>query len=280
MHLELERLQREYGWRPASHQAINLAADSSVTEQPAPGGTVFSNAQWTGLDKLLDGSWWSQTRNHIISETLRADLATSAIWDIGSGSGIVAEFLIKQGFTVIGVEPSPVGSLLANRRGVTTLCAEFGALVLPANSLDAVSMFDVLEHVSDRSAVLNEVFRVLRPGGYLIVSVPALQTLWSQLDESIGHFLRFNKRSIKNELSLAGFTITRMGYFFLLTVLPLLLLRVLPYRLGKRQALATNATLATRGGFLGDLAAWVERHIALRTPLGSSMLAIARKPAG
>jgi hypothetical protein len=92
-----------------------------------------------------------------------------------------------------------------------------------------------------------------------------------------GHYLRYNKRSIKKELESNGFEVVRMGYFFTLTVLPLFVLRALPYRLGIRKAVGTEATLGASGGLLGKAAAWLEQRIAFRTPLGSSLLVVARK---
>ena len=138
-------------------------------------------------------------------------------------------------------------------------------------------MLDVLEHLDDREKALTEVHRVLTPNGRLVLTVPAIASLWSQFDVDAGHYLRYNKRSIKKELESNGFEVIRMGYFFALTVLPLFVLRALPYRLGVRKAAGTEATLGASGGILGRVATWIERVIAMKTPIGSSLLVVARK---
>jgi hypothetical protein len=110
-----------------------------------------------------------------------------------------------------------------------------------------------------------------------VLTLPALSSLWSQSDVEAGHYLRYSKRSIRRELEAHGFDIIRSGYFFALTVPPLFLLRALPYRLGMRKAIATEATLGATGGRLGKLLAAIEKFLAFRTPFGSSLLVIARK---
>lgn len=102
-------------------------------------------------------------------------------------------------------------------------------------------------------------------------------SLWSQFDIDGGHYLRYNKKLIRRELETQGFVVTRVGYFFVTTVVPLLLLRVLPYRLGLRRAVATSETLSASGGLLGRLLARFEISLALRLPIGSSLLVIATK---
>jgi SAM-dependent methyltransferase len=278
MHPELERLQRDYGWQPEAVATPDSDANLWLTPQSLVSTTAYSDAKWEEMDALLDDSWWYHTRNLIIQRALMSCAVEGPIWDVGGGSGVVARFLNDQGITALGVEPTRAGALLAARRGVTSFCCSLDDLNLPDNSISAIAMFDVLEHIQRRDDVLREICRVLQPAGYLILTLPALQMLWSQFDVDGGHFLRYNRRTIRLELEENGFVIRRLGYFFALTVLPLVLLRAIPYRLGRRKSIGTETSLAASGGFIGTIAGWIERRVAMRSPFGSSLLVVAQKP--
>jgi SAM-dependent methyltransferase len=73
-------------------------------------------------------------------------------------------------------------------------------------------MFDVLEHLSDDSRALSEVHRVLRPGGSLVLSVPAYQKLWSAHDEALHHFRRYEYRGLRQLLRAEGFAVWRISF--------------------------------------------------------------------
>jgi len=178
---------------------------------------------------------------------------------------------------VIGVERSRAGAQITAENGIPTPRATLEKLELPSNSLAAASLFDVLEHVQDRQSLLSELQRVLQPQSYLFISVPALPVLWSQFDVDEAHQLRYTRSSLRSELVNAGFTIEVVGYFFALTVLPLLFLRALPYRISVRKLLSDSASVVAQGGLLGCIASRIELTIALRAPFGSSLFVLAQK---
>lgn len=279
MHPELERLQRDHGWQPESVATRDSEPNLWSIGNSVQSDSAYSDAKWEEMDALLDDSWWYHTRNLIIQRALVSCSVRGAIWDVGGGTGVVAKFLNAQGFTALGVEPSRAGALLTARRGVTSFCCSLDDLRLPSDSISAVAMFDVLEHLEHRDDILQEIRRVLQPAGHLILTLPALRMLWSQFDVEVGHFLRYNRHTIRRELEKNGFTIHQLGYFYALTVLPLIFLRAIPYRLGRRQSIGTETSLAASGGLVGMIAGWIERKIAMWSPFGSSLLVIARKPA-
>jgi len=253
----------------ASHQP---ESDHSVT-------SAYSSDAWRHIDDLAVTSWWYSTRNDILWQKTKALLHGSALWDIGGGSGIVAQFLMAREVDVVLVEPSAGGAKIARDRGVPSLCATLEQLRLPDACLPAVGMFDVLEHLENREQALNELQRVLMPSGHLLLTVPALQSLWSGSDVTAGHYVRYNRRSLRTELERHDFEIQQIGYFFALTVLPLFAMRAIPYRLGFRKPITDDETLGASGGVVGRFAARLERTLAMRTPIGSSLLVVARKRA-
>mgnify|MGYP000418334105 FL=1 len=136
----------------------------------------------------------------------------------------------------------------------------------------------MLEHVTNRQGFLQEILRVLAPGGYFIVTVPALNLLWSHADVEAGHYLRYSRRTLRDELEIRGLEVLSLGYFFALIVPPLFLIRALPYRLGLQFRNSNNSALRANGGILGKIAGHIEDAWAGHVPFGSSLLAVARKP--
>jgi SAM-dependent methyltransferase len=100
---------------------------------------------------------------------------------------------------------------------------------LPSNCLDAVGIFDVLEHVSEVQPFLIEIFRVLKPGGHLMVTVPAGMFLFSNYDTNIGHHRRYKKKLLKKQIESSGFFTVDIKYTFLILVVPVFIVRRIPY---------------------------------------------------
>jgi len=272
-------LQRDYGWSPFS--IVNEKFPTLFQfSQDVQVESAYSDSHTADRANLDGTSWWYQTRNRIIIQALRTIPTGTAIWDIGCGTGVVSAALRSTGRQIVGVEPSRAGAEITARTGIPTFQTTLEKLELPSNSLATVSLFDVLEHVQDRQSLLHELHRVLQPDGYLFISVPALPVLWSQFDVDEAHQLRYTRSSLREELAIAGFSVKRIGYMFALAVLPLLVLRALPYRIGIRKSLSDSAGVAARGGLLGRIASRIELTIALRAPFGSSLLAFAHKTRG
>jgi SAM-dependent methyltransferase len=141
--------------------------------------------------------------------------------------------------------------------------AEWGA-----RPFDSVVCLNVLEHIEDDLFALEQMHRVLAPGGNLALLVPAHQVLYGEFDRAVGHYRRYEKRELATKLKQAGFTVRKMKFFSLLATLPWLV----NGRLLKRDYLPTGqANLANRLVPLLKL----ERFIG--PPCGLSLIAIAQK---
>ena len=136
---------------------------------------------------------------------------------------------------MITVEPLMNGALTLAKNEFTTFQATLETLKLPNDSIDAIGAFDVIEHLENPEIFLTEVYRVMKPGGIFICSVPAYQWLYSDFDESIGHFRRYSGKSLIGELNSSGLESLKIRFLFGFLVIPAFLLRRVPYLLGRRR---------------------------------------------
>jgi SAM-dependent methyltransferase len=105
------------------------------------------------------------------------------------------------GYDIIGVDASPRSLDYCRRRGVKAVQGSLPAgLPLPADSVDAVLLMDVLEHTEDDHASFRSAMEIVRPGGIVIVTVPANQFLWTRRDEFHGHKRRYAAQEFRDVL--------------------------------------------------------------------------------
>lgn len=236
-----------------------------------------------------DSSFWFQHRNRCILEALRLFPPPGAFFDVGGGNGCVARAIQDIGQEVVLVEPGIAGVQNALSRGIRQVVR--GALddtgVMPG-TLPAVGLFDVVEHIADDSGFMAGLHRLVAPEGRVYITVPAFQCLWSGEDVLAGHSRRYTVPSLNRLLENAGFTIEFATYFFGFLPLPILLRRVLPYRLGLTPTLTESDARSDHqpdGPVVNRVLQFLTRRelsrIADKDPLriGGSCLAVARKAA-
>lgn len=195
-----------------------------------------------------ESSFWFGHRNGCIAAAVRnhPPLNGGPIFDIGGGNGFVSLGLIRAGFEAVLVEPGPRGASNGKFRGIqTVVCGTTESAGIRASSLEAVGLFDVIEHIDDDLRFLTSIRALLKPGGRLYATVPAYSMLWSAEDELAGHFRRYTLGSIGALLGRAGFSLDYSTYFFRPLPFPIFLLRALPYRLGLSRSAATTRDAAS-----------------------------------
>jgi SAM-dependent methyltransferase len=167
--------------------------------------------------------------------------------------------------------------LLSAENGLTTIESDLESLKLPSESIQCVGLFDVIEHVENRTFLLTEVFRCLHKDGKLVITVPAFKWLWSVADNDVGHHLRYSRGTLKRELRKNGFDVQSSKYMFFSLVFPILLLRAIPFRIGIRQPVKDTVLLRQVSGRFGKILGRIESEISRITPIGSSLLVVATK---
>lgn len=176
-------------------------------------------AEYERMYRYEDHYWWFVSRRELVDSLVsRLQLPPRpTIVDVGCGTGATATLLQRHG-TVIGVDISPLALSWSRTRGLTNLLlASAERLPIARESVDVIIATDILEHLDDDIAVLREFHRVLKPGGYVVVTVPAYRILWSEHDLALMHRRRYVAGVLAKRARLAGFEVARLTYalFFL-----------------------------------------------------------------
>jgi len=150
--------------------------------------------------------WWYAGRRSLVRRLVRGVAAGQAV-DVGTGPGGNAATLQRLGWDVTGVEWSRTAARLAAARGLRIVRGDARALPLPDASTDLVLSADVWEHIVEDDQVAREAFRVLRPGGRLVVAVPAAMSLWSAHDVALGHVRRYEREDLVDLVRRTGFDV-------------------------------------------------------------------------
>lgn len=170
-------------------------------------------------DDLLVRSqdYYANTKYQILLRHLEGQHGLS-ILNAGCGSGELSLQLATAGHTVLGIDPSPdyidLARLNADRAGVencsflVSSIEEFAA----EETFDCVVATDVLEHIEDDAAAFEKLARLVKPGGIILITVPAGQWLYGFHDVSLGHYRRYSRKQFRRLVS-AGCRVDALRYF-------------------------------------------------------------------
>lgn len=155
--------------------------------------------------------WWFDACSGLLEAGLRDWLPTSGrLLDVGSADGPSARWL-RGGLIRTAIDTDPRG-LSAGQ----DVCASALALPFADETFDVVAAFDVIEHLDPEETGVAELARVLRPGGRLLVSVPAYQWAWSDHDVRAGHYRRYTRSRLEAAITRAGLRVERSSHAFAL----------------------------------------------------------------
>ncbi len=228
--------------------------------------------------------WWYRGRRRVIlAELERLPLpAGASVLDAGCGSGRTLQELTRFG-EVTGIELDPDAAGLARSRGHGEVrVGRLEELPWEDGSFDLITCLDVIEHTADDRLTLRELRRVTRPGGFLLVTVPAYQALWSLHDEANHHYRRYGRRSLRSAAQDAGWSVQRVTSFNSLLLAPAAAVRLAQRRVGTHRGYTND--LALGPAWLNDV---LERPLALEArwlarggtlPAGLSLLAVLANP--
>jgi len=226
--------------------------------------------------------WWFAARRDILAaEIARLPLPRPAqILEAGCGPGGNLEMLKRFG-DVVAIEPDAESRAYAAemagvdvRPGLLPQSApDFG------KAFDLVACFDVIEHVPDDAGAVARLGDYLKPGGFMVTTVPACPWMWSDHDAAHHHQRRYGMRAYRALFEQAGLSVRRASHFNSLLFPP-----IAAVRLAKNLAGRTGGDEAMPGKTLNGVLRNVfglERGLlkGLDLPFGVSILLVAQRPA-
>jgi SAM-dependent methyltransferase len=238
--------------------------------------------------EIEDRHWWFVGRREIFMRLLERHLPPlpngrpRRILDVGCGTGTMLRHLQRFG-SVEGVDADEGAVRFCRERALDAVQRADVPLPFDAGTFDLVTMLDVLEHVDDDRGMLAELHRVLRPGGALLLSVPAYRFLWGPQDEISHHKRRYVAREVRERATEAGYALRRLSYFNTLLFPAIAAIRLLRPRWRAGEELRSDFELTKPGplnellGRVFSLEAPVLERMSL--PFGVSILALAEKAA-
>lgn len=226
--------------------------------------------------------WWFVARRQILETLIRREIRPprdARILEIGCGTGHNLAMLGQFG-RVDATELNGAARKIASRRlGRPVREAALPDLsMFEAETFDLVALLDVLEHVADDDAALSAIRTLIKPGGKLLVTVPANPWMWTAHDAAHHHHRRYRKRALKAVALRAGFAIDLLSPFNSLLFPPIAAIRLMGKVTGREStddALPSNGLNAALRTIFG-----LERALIGRVPMpfGVSLVAILRRP--
>src|SRR5262245_22784177 len=240
------------------------------------------------MDKVLyrqyfeieDRHWWFVARKAIVLGLLDRYLPASSqrvVLDAGCGTGGLLKDLQRYG-KVVAADFSEEAVQYCKLRGYSICQSSILKTPIREHSFDCIVGLDVIEHLDEDLVALQELYRICKAGGYLCVTVPAFQFLWSSHDELNHHKRRYSKPQIEVQLRSARFQVLRCSYFnsFLFPII--LLGRLISKSGGEEPGPEWRIpSRALNNGLSRTFAAELPLLRGVDLPFGASILAIAKK---
>lgn len=250
--------------------------------------SIMNASEYLQMHQIENDLWWYGGLRAMIRKTFPKNNCKTvpSILDAGCGTGAnlrCLRALAPNGF-LLGVDASTEALELLERDAQIMLCrGDVNRLPLACESFDVVFAGDLLGQRGVRSReTLGHFFRALKPGGVLLLNVPAFSWLRGRHDLAVHVDRRFEKQEINDELVAAGFTAVHAHFWNCLLLPILLVIRRLGLLYGSRNCTTTSDLKLTPPALNRLLRAWMEVETTLATkislPFGSSLFVTAGKP--
>ncbi len=236
-------------------------------------------SEYENMHAVETRHWWFRARLAVVTSVLDRYVPVGGRGlDCSCGTGMTLSALGQR--LQIGADLSAQALKFARKRGLTKLVqADLTRLPLQSACLDLLTCLDTLEHIENDTGALAEVFRVLRPGGFALFTVPQHPALFSAHDRALHHVRRYRFEELRARVLGAGFEIVRLTPINCALLPVVALARVLSR--GKEKESDTdklpmapvNAALFAAFALEKSLVGWSD------LPFGVSLLCLAQKPA-
>ena len=241
----------------------------------------MERAVFDRMAELDQEHWWFTARRRILAEVISRVVRppkTARLLEVGCGTGHNLPMLAHFG-EVDACELDDAARTLASERfGRPVREAKLPDLgMFPEGAYDVIALLDVLEHVPDDRPAIDAILTRLKPGGALVLTVPANPWMWSAHDVAHHHFRRYTKRQLKSLALAAGYRIELLSYFNSLLFPAVAAARIVG-KLGGRDAADDSMPSPVVNGLL-DRIFGLEAALVGRVPMpfGVSLVAVLRR---
>lgn len=193
-------------------------------------GQRMSNFLLKKFNQVEKIHWWWEGRRELLKLLIGKHNKKIKILDVGCGTGETLTFLNSAypNSDLFGVDNSSVAIKFSKSRGHKKIYSRLAnKLGFKRNLFDYVLFLDVLEHIKDDQAAINEAKRVLKKGGKIIITSPALSFIWSAHDTKQGHYRRYTRTEIRKLAKNAKMKVNYISYFNFLLSPPIILIRLI-----------------------------------------------------
>lgn len=188
--------------------------------------------------ELEDRHWWFQGRLMMTEGLLHEHILPAfpgrrpRLLDMGCGTGLFLQRR-RADCDACGIDLSPQALRYCRQRGLSAVgLADATRLPFGDASFDVITAFDLIEHIPDDRLIMAEIHRVLRPGGFLLASVPAHPLLWTGHDVSLHHHRRYERSTFEALFARDAWETVRMTASFTTIFPPAALIRFARHMLG------------------------------------------------
>jgi SAM-dependent methyltransferase len=236
--------------------------------------------QQTFLAQVADTDFRASSLNTLVSRYL----VPGSVLDVGCGNGGMVTWLLKNGYDASGIDSSAAvvdsARAVLEARGCDATrvrMARIEELVAQGLRVDNVLSMDCLEHQEDDRAMFAGLLDVLRPGGRLLVTVPAVPGLFSERDRIVGHYRRYTRERLLGLCRPHPLRVDDLRYWNLLGVPPTFLHARLLRRAINEDFRYGHPSLAARV-LRGALSLWFSRvENSVRPPIGLTLVLVATR---
>ncbi|HEX7557335.1 MAG TPA: class I SAM-dependent methyltransferase [Leptolinea sp.] len=186
--------------------------DDILTDRMSPSQESYDPHYFEPLFAAEERHFWFTARNKVISSLVRKSLTDRTevhLLEVGCGTGNVLRALEKEfpDFHLVGMDLFQEGLKFARRRVNCALVQADLAYPPFGRLFDLIGLFDVLEHIKEDNLVLKHIFEMVRPDGWMLLTVPANPSLWSYFDVASHHVRRYTVEDLREKVQSAGFEV-------------------------------------------------------------------------